>query len=158
MAKIEAWFDGCCEPRNPGGHAAWGAVVHVDGVSVYRDGGYCGSGPGMSNNVAEYSGFVAALKEALKYDGKIHVRGDSRLVVCHLDVKAARKLGYGGLWKMNGGLYLPFYREAKALVDQHRGRISLEWIPRDLNEICDVLSKKELLDRGVVFRIQPIKE
>lgn len=158
MAKIEAWFDGCCEPRNPGGHAAWGAVVKVDGEFVYRDGGYCGVGPAMSNNVAEYSGFVAALKEALKHPGEIHIRGDSRLVICHLSLKAARKLGYSKTWKVGGGLYMPFHLEAKALMQEHGSRITLSWISRDDNDICDVLSKKVLLDMGIKFRIQPIEE
>lgn len=156
---IECWFDGCCEPKNPGGHAAWGAVVHVDGESVYRDGGYCGVGPTMSNNVAEYSGFVATLAEALKHRGKrIHIRGDSRLVICQLFRKAAMNLGYDDLWKVNGGHYMPFYRQAKELLAGAKGRvITGEWIPRDQNDICDVLSKQVLKDMGVIFRIQPEK-
>jgi ribonuclease HI len=152
---IEAWFDGCCEPRNPGGHAAWGAAVFVDGVSVYEGNGYCGVGPKMSNNVAEYSGFCAALREALKYPGKIHIRGDSRLVICHLSADAARRLGYAGKWKMKGGLYKPFYDEAIQLLKGNEDRIKFDWVPRDKNEICDVLSKQVLKDKGVVFRIQP---
>jgi ribonuclease HI len=152
---IEMWWDGCCEPKNPGGHAAWGAVVHVDGVSVYRDGGYCGVGPKMSNNVAEYAGFIAAIKEALKYSGKIIGRGDSRLVVCQLDGKAAKKLGYSKKWKTKGGFYKPFYDQAVALLKGNENRVSLEWIPREKNDICDVLSKKVLKDMGITFRIQP---
>lgn len=154
---IEAWFDGCCEPKNPGGHAAWGAVVHVDGQSVYRDGGYCGVGPRMSNNVAEYSGFCAALKEALKYPGVILVRGDSRLVICQLSLMGARKCGYSKKWKVNGGAYMPFYRQAIEILKGNEGRIGMEWIPREENDICDVLSKQVLHDMGVVFRIQPEK-
>ena len=152
---IEAWFDGCCEPTNPGGHAAWGALVRVNGEDVYRDGGYCGFGKGMSNNVAEYSGFLAALTQALKYPGKIHIRGDSRLVICHLSAEAARRLGYNGCWKVNGGAYFPFYQQAKPLYDANKDRITLNWISRDENEICDVLSKQVLKDKGIVFRIQP---
>lgn len=154
---IEAWFDGVCEPKNPGGHAAWGAVVHVDGVEVYREGGYCGVGPQMSNNVAEYTGFVAALTEALKHAGKIHVRGDSRLVICQLTVqpKHISQMKNPGKWMMRGGLYEPFYRQAEKLMRKHGNRVTLEWIPRDENDICDVLSKQQLRDRGVVFRIQP---
>jgi ribonuclease HI len=155
---IEAWFDGCCEPKNPGGHAAWGAVVHINGESVYRAGGYCGVGPTMSNNVAEYSGFLAALTEALKYEGQILVRGDSRLVICQLSIQpqhiSLKKIP--GKWMMRGGLYSKFFRQAEELLRKNAHRtIALEWIPREQNDICDVLSKKELHDRGVVFRIQP---
>lgn len=159
MAKlVEAWFDGCCEPQNPGGHAAWGAVVHVDGESVYRAGGYCGVGPAMSNNVAEYSAFIAALTEALKHDGPILLRGDSKLVICQLSIqpRSVSKMKVKGKWMMRGGLYASFYRQADELMRKNAHRsITLEWIPRELNDICDVLSKKELHDRGVVFRIQP---
>ena len=64
---IEAWFDCCCEPRNPGGHAAWGGAVYVDGESIFRAGGYCGFGPQMSNNVAEYSAFCAVADRQVSY-------------------------------------------------------------------------------------------
>lgn len=142
---IQGWFDGCCEPKNPGGHAAWGAVIHVNGESVYRDGGYCGVGPEMSNNVAEYSAFIAVATECLKYDGVALIRGDSKLVVMQLN----------GKWKIHGGLYVPFYNQAKLLWAQLKSRARLEWIPREQNDICDVLSKKVLHDMGVVFKLQP---
>src|ERR1700677_4076308 len=105
---IEGYFDGCCEPRNPEGHAAWGAMVKLDGVVVYADGGYCGVGPKMSNNVAEYSAACAVIRECLKHEGMVIIRGDSKLVVMQLQ----------GKWKVRGGLYLPFYREAMALWQQ----------------------------------------
>lgn len=143
---IEAWFDGCCEPTNPGGHAAWGAVVQINGSPVYRHGGYCGHGSAMSNNVAEYSAFIAAAEECLKHEGVCIIRGDSKLVVMQLN----------GRWKVNGGLYKPFYDKAKILWSQLKGRARLEWIPRERNDICDVLSKQVLIDRGVVFKIQPL--
>jgi ribonuclease HI len=148
---IEAWFDGACEPVNPGGHGAWGAIVKVDGPIVYREGGYCGAGPSISNNVAEYSGFCAALTEALRYPGEIRVRGDSRLVICQLSDEAARACGYPGKWKMKGGLYQPFYERAVQLLEP---RVALEWVPRENNNECDVLSKEVLRAKGVRFRIQ----
>ena len=142
---VEGWFDGCCEPRNPGGHAAWGAVVHVDGQSVYRDGGYCGTGPKMSNNVAEYAGFIAAVTECLKYPGVVIIRGDSKLVVMQMN----------GKWKAKKGLYIPYYHQAKAIWGTLKNRAKVEWISRDYNGVCDGLSKKVLKDRGIKFRIQP---
>lgn len=155
---VEAWFDGCCEPKNPGGHAAWGAVVHVDGESVYRAGGYCGVGLAMSNNVAEYSAFIAALTEALKYDGHILIRGDSKLVICQMSIQPTdvSMMNHPEKWRMRGGLYAKFYYIARnMLVENAHRTIALEWIPREENDICDVLSKQQLHDRNVVFRIQP---
>ena len=145
VPMIEAWFDGCTEPINPGGHAAWGALVKVDGAVVWKDGGYCGVGPAMSNNVAEYSGALAALTEAAKYPGVILLRGDSKLVIMQLQ----------GKWKVNGGLYHPFYLKAKEVYNREKDRLKLQWVPRDQNAECDVLSKQVLKDMNVVFRIQP---
>lgn len=145
MALIEGWFDGCCEPKNPGGHAAWGAMLRLDGVTVYAEGGYCGYGSKMSNNVAEYSAALAVMCEAEKYEGLIFLRGDSKLVIMQLQRK----------WKINGGLYYPFYLQAKEVYGRIKERTKLEWIPRDNNDECDYLSKQVLKDRGVVFRIQP---
>lgn len=142
---IEGWFDGCCEPKNPGGHAAWGAAVRVDGKEVYGAGGYCGVGPAMSNNVAEYSAFIAVAKECAKYPGVIRIQGDSKLVVMQINRK----------WKVNGGLYFPFYQEAVKVWGQIKDRASLTWIPREQNEVCDVFSKKVLKDMGIKFKLQP---
>lgn len=142
---IRAWFDGVCEPKNPGGFAAWGAHVEVDGQVVLRKGGYVGNGPLYSNNVAEYAGFIAAATECLKHGRFVEIRGDSALVVNQLL----------GRWRVNGGLYLPFYRQAKPLWDELSAHQSaLIWIPREENEICDVLSKQVLKDMGIKFRVQ----
>lgn len=142
---IEAWFDGVCEPRNPGGHAAYGALVKVDGVVVFAESQYVGHGPKMSNNVAEYSGIIAVFREIEKHPGVAIVRGDSKLVIEHLR----------GRWRVNGGFYHPYYLEAKKLYAGLRNRIRLEWIPRKQNSECDELSKQVLRDKGIKFRIQP---
>jgi ribonuclease HI len=136
----EGWFDGCCEPVNPGGHAAWGAALLRDGKKIWQAGGYCGVGPEMSNNVAEYCGVVALLKEILhQFDmnlrGSVLIRGDSKLVIRQLE----------GKWRVRGGRYVPFFREADQLAKKLRKEteknLAFKWVPRDQNGICDVLSK-----------------
>jgi ribonuclease HI len=144
---IEAWFDGVAEPVNPGGHGAWGGVVRVDGVTVFEKGGYIGHGKHISNNVSEYSAFIAVATEILKHPGVAIIRGDSKLVINQIN----------GTWNVNGGLYLPFYEKARTLWAKLKHRAQLTWVPRDENDVCDYLSKKELHDRGVKFRIQPEK-
>lgn len=94
--QIEGWFDGVCEPRNPGGHAAWGALVKQDGQTIWSQGGYCGAGPQMSNNVAEYSGMIAVLERVKWLPGSLTIRGDSMLVIGQLT----------GEWRVRGGLYM----------------------------------------------------
>jgi ribonuclease HI len=144
---IEAWFDGVCEPRNPGGHAAWGVLIKVDGQTVYEASGYVGVGDAMSNNVAEYAGVTALLTELAKYSGVAIIRGDSKLVIMQLQNK----------WRVNGGRYWPYYLTAAQLWRKEKNRCRIQWIPRDDNDICDVLSKRELIKRGVTLRIQPQK-
>lgn len=154
MALIEGWFDGVCEPVNPGGHAAWGALLKLDGKVVHAWGNYCGYGPDMSNNFAEYSGVLALLRELRMrqergLSGPIMIRGDSQLVIMQLRRK----------WKVHGGFYVPVYQqavEALAVVSKQAGsKVKLIWIPREENGECDVLSKNELHRRGVRFRLQP---
>lgn len=148
---LEAYFDGCCEPRNPGGHAAWGAILLRAGDKLWSDKGYCGYGPKMSNNVAEYSGICAVLERLQGESEPCLIRGDSKLVIYHLSPDPA----IGRRWKVNGGLYLPFYKKAKALYEPIAQRVSFEWVSRDGNAICDVLSKAVLKEKGIQFRIQP---
>lgn len=59
---IEVFIDGLCEPMNPHGTAAYGIVIYRDGVQIKTLKGIVGSGTGMSNNVAEYSGLVELIK------------------------------------------------------------------------------------------------
>jgi ribonuclease HI len=138
-------FDGCCEPRNPGGHASWGAVLLRDETKIWEDKGYCGVGSQMSNNVAEYTGACALLTRLQQEHEFCSIRGDSKLVIMQLK----------GVWRIHEGLYIPFYQRAKALLEPIKDRVAFKWIPRDQNSVCDVLSKQVLKDRGVTFRIQP---
>lgn len=146
LPLIEAIFDGSCEPKNPGGHASFGSIVRVDGVIVYQHSGYCGYGPKMSNNVAEYAGAIDALKEASKYPGTIMLQGDSRMVLMQLGPDPS--LGETR-WKAKRGLYLPYYREAMVLVRRLEDRLCCKWVPRLQNTECDALSKLALFDRGI---------
>jgi ribonuclease HI len=137
--QIQAWFDGSCEP-NPGGHAAWGAVVKVDGVIVFAKGGYIGFGEMMTNNVAEYCGCIAALEEISKYAGNAVVFGDSEMVIRQMS----------GKYRAKRGLYMPRFYEAKALPEKlGKQRVTFEWISREQNQRSDALSKQVLLERCV---------
>jgi ribonuclease HI len=151
IPKIKAWFDGACEPRNPGGHAAWGILLKVNGVTIVERGDYVGVGAEMSNNVAEYGGAIAVLEEIQSRQllGDVLIVGDSKLVIQQLS----------GRWRAKGGLYLPLYKRAKTLLGNVEERIGQhvrwQWIPREQNEECDDLSKEVLRQRGIGFRIQP---
>ena len=142
---IEAWFDGVCEPINPGGHAAYGAVVKIDGSTVMAKGAYVGQGPSMSNNVAEYAGVIAVLDEIATMSGHDAViYGDSRLVINQLN----------GEWRAKGGLYFDSYLSAKDKLANLPMSVRLRWILRERNAECDSLSKAVLRERGIRFQLQ----
>lgn len=153
---IVAYFDGCCEPVNPGDVASYGAVIFKNGEKIWE----CselfrpikGREKETSNNVAEYSGFLAIL-EYLQSQGYEHesvtIYGDSKLVINQMNPDPSKVQ-----WKMRQGFYIPVARKAKKVLRDFTD-IHLKWIPRDENDIADELSKAELKKAGVEFRIQP---
>ncbi|WP_218814571.1 ribonuclease HI family protein [Rickettsiella endosymbiont of Dermanyssus gallinae] len=154
--KFIAYFDGCCEPINPGGVASYGAVIFKNEERIWE----CselfvpikGKEKMTSNNVAEYSGFLAILEylKSQSYENEsITIYGDSKLVINQMNPDPSKVQ-----WKMRQGFYIPVARKAKKVL-QNFTDIHLEWIPRDENDIADELSKAELKKAGVEFRIQP---
>lgn len=146
-----AYFDGCCEPTNPGGHASYGAVIYERGARVWE----CselfvptkGKETETSNNVAEYSGFLAILNWFVGQKltaAHITIQGDSMLVI---------KQCFGA-WKIRKGHYKPLALAAREMVKRFPN-LKGKWIPREMNGVADELSKAELVKAGVEFRIQP---
>ena len=147
--KVEALFSGYCDPN---GQAAFGSMVRVAGEVVHRNSGYCGYGPKMSLNVAEYSGALDTLTEAVKYKGTFILQGNSRMVIMQL----GPDLTYGlERLKAKDGLYLPHYRKAVRIVNEHRERMLFHWIPVHRNAECHNLSKRAVLDRYPKLLAQP---
>jgi ribonuclease HI len=146
---IEAWFDGVCEPVNPGGTAAYGVLVKRGDEVLFTEGRCVGAGPSMSNNVAEYAGVCCVMDWLLLNhgDGNITIRGDSKLVIYQLL----------GMWRVKGGLYLPYHQKASHLLSvlRERAKVLLAWVPREENSECDKLSKAVLTRMGIALRIQP---
>ena len=149
--RFECWFDGCCEPVNPGGTASYGAVIFENGERVWQ----CseifypvsGREKETSNNVAEYAGFLSILNYFIAHEqtgAAILVHGDSKLVIeqCF------------GTWRVKKGHYVPLAKEAREKIKRFRQLVG-KWIPREENGIADELSKAELIKAGVEFRIQP---
>jgi ribonuclease HI len=143
MNEYLAWFDGACEPVNPGGTATFGVVVRDgNGTVLHREHGYVGKGRAMSNNVAEYGGVLHILKYlSSRPPGRVTIHGDSNLVINQLN----------GKWRIRKGLYLSTAIETKELLAYLRGlgwEVNFCWIPREQNEECDALSKKGCRARG----------
>lgn len=134
---IEGYFDGACEPVNPGGNCSWGIVIKKDGRTIHKSSGFVGSGDGMTNNVGEYCGVYALLKELIKMEQtneEIKIYGDSMMVINQMS----------GAWTVRDKHekpYKKFAREAKELSKQFK-RVTYKWIPREQNEEADRLSKQ----------------
>lgn len=153
----EQWvinFDGACEPTNPGGVATWGYVVHGPDDFYYESYAVIGEGEGMTNNIAEYT----ALLEAIKYgktclnNNDFILRGDSKLVINQVS----------GLWKLKSENLRELYTLCMDMLEALRDRgtkVELEWVPREQNEEADEQSKKAYLEycekKGREVRICP---
>lgn len=144
---IQVWFDGCCEPKNPGGWGTYGLFIARNGCMILSEGELVGSGPKMSNNFAEYSGFLRALiflKEK-GYDKEvILVRGDSKLVIEQMF----------GKWRIRRGLYVSLAFECQRRLEAF-SNMNGQWIPRDQNDRCDKLAKDVLRAMKIKFMLQP---
>ena len=87
-----------------------------------------------TNNVAEYRGMIAGLEAALELGAReVTVRMDSKLVVEQMS----------GRNKIRHPNLQPLARRANALRAQ-LGRISFEWIPRELNKHADRLANEAM--------------
>ena len=129
---ITIYFDGLCYPRNPGGVAAYGYAVYLDGKPIWRGFGAVGEGRGMTNNVAEYEALLAAARWLVDegIEEKIIIKGDSELVI-----KQMR--GEYRVASATSKMYVP---EIKRLL---QGKdVSFSWLPREENEEADQLSRK----------------
>ena len=130
---MEIFCDGACEPVNPNGYATWGFVAYGEnGFEKHAAHGLIGHGSGMTNQVAEYTAVIEALKWAYKagYRG-FTIKTDSQLVVNQVK----------GAWKVNAEHLRKFVdRAVKGLqACESQGRI--EWVPREQNMRADELSK-----------------
>lgn len=142
------YFDGACEPINPGGTASYGVVVFrgVGGIPDYKtrlweDYAVCQES-GTSNNVAEYAGFNAALDWFLNWEGTREptiIRGDSKLVIEQMN----------GHWQIRNGLYKPLALICREKLKEFVTKPAIEWIPREKNTEADRLSKKALEEIGI---------
>jgi ribonuclease HI len=134
---LKVFFDGLCEPRNPGGYACggWHVEPHPllpdlpDGLSDCRF--YC-RGAGATNNVAEYNAAIDALRAVFRtdYRGPVVLHGDSQLVVYQ----------FNGKWKC----HKPELQELLAHLHRAAGyfeSVEVVWVPREQNSIADGLSR-----------------
>ena len=91
-----------------------------------------------TNNVAEYSGLLAALRWAVEQGLKtLHIRSDSLLLVKQMT----------GEYRVKNSGLLPLYEEARALA-RKVGRVKFEHIRRELNKEADRLANEAMDEAG----------
>lgn len=117
---------------NPG-HAAFGLVVQQGDDILLEKADYLGI---TTNNVAEYSAFVAALTEIIRLGlSDVLILSDSELVV-----KQMR-----GEYKVKSEHLLPLYLNARRLFSDIEGA-RIAHVPREKNRHADKLANKVLDD------------
>jgi ribonuclease HI len=126
---VVAYVDGLAEPSNPG-TGTYGFVIY-DGQKKLAEGSGL-AGYDVTSNYAEYTALAEALKRlrAMRIEGDVLVRSDSKLLVGHMSEG----------WKVKGGMYVEKLKEVRDLIKEF-GSIRFEWIPREQNQEADLLTR-----------------
>ncbi len=126
---VVVYVDGLAEPSNPG-TGTYGFLIY-DGTKKLAEGSGL-AGYDVTSNFSEYTALAEALKKlrALRIEGDVLVRSDSRLLVGHMSEG----------WKVKGGMYVEKLREVRELMKEF-GSIRFEWIPREQNQEADLLTR-----------------
>jgi ribonuclease HI len=133
---IEVYFDGLCQPINPGGISCYAFIVKSDERIIHSDYGVAGKpfSEDSTNNVAEYTALAKALQWLLANNfssNKVEIRSDSQLVVNQLT----------GDYKVKARRILPLYKQVLFLKAKFQN-IQIKWIPREENREADRLTNK----------------
>ncbi|MCL6559581.1 MAG: reverse transcriptase-like protein [Firmicutes bacterium] len=143
--SIFVYTDGLCQPVNPGGIATYGWVAYKDSKKIQEECACVCSGPEATNNVAEYSGIIAALRWLLAngYSGE-------KIIVCSDSQFCVRQLN--GQYAVKSTRVMPLYLQVKELARKFKD-LSFEWIHREKNQEADSLSRKAY-DNYVLSTVQ----
>lgn len=146
---VEVYFDGLCQPRNPGGIPCYAYVVKSKGNTIQVDYGVAAEpfSKEATNNVAEYIGLIKSLEwlVANAFNSEpVKVFSDSRLVVGQLR----------GEFKIKAKKIIPLYRKVIGLKGLFP-EFAITWIPRERNREADSLTNRaynEALKNNVEYR------
>ena len=131
---LSLYFDGACEPVNPGGIATAGWILKGDGGKVIDSAAlFVCEGVKATNNVAEYCalGFALAKLHRINWRGELLVMGDSQLVVNQVTKK----------WNCNKAHLRKLRDRCLELLAQVAMTWKAMWIPRIQNEEADAESR-----------------
>jgi ribonuclease HI len=133
---IEVYFDGLCQPINPGGIPCYAFIVKQDGKTLYSDYGIAGEpfSEDSTNNVAEYTALVKALEWLLANNlgsSRVEIMGDSQLIVNQLT----------GDYKVKAKRIVSLYKQVLLLMSKFHD-IQIKWVSREKNREADRLTNK----------------
>lgn len=136
MKTYKCFFDGACEPKNPGGKIGAGIYI-TDGEKEFTENIFKDAEPANTNNIAEYMAFIRILELMSNKTGdKIEIKGDSMLVINQMNRE----------WQIRDGAYKPYAEKAKLLLAsiENKNTVLISWIPREENEKADYQSMKAI--------------
>lgn len=133
---IEVYFDGLCQPINPGGISCYAFLVKSGGRTIYSNYGIAVEpfSQDSTNNVAEYTALVKALQWLLEKNlgsTKVEVKSDSQLIVNQLT----------GDYKVKSKRIVSLYKQVLLLKRKFQD-IEIKWVPREENREADRLTNK----------------
>jgi ribonuclease HI len=133
--EVVVWTDGGAR-GNPG-PAGYGVVVTTPGGQVLAE---VAEGIGRAtNNVAEYRGVIAGLRQAGALGARrVRIRADSLLVVNQQK----------GLWRVRNEGLRALAAEARRLAGQFE-RVVWEHVPRERNRHADALANRAMDLQGL---------
>lgn len=128
------YFDGLCQPVNPGGIACYAYIIKRDGDTIHSDYGVAAEpfSPESTNNVAEYTALAKALEWLVANDftsEKILIKSDSQLVVNQMN----------GMYKIKAKKIIPLYKQVLLLKNKFSD-VEIDWVPREQNREADRLT------------------
>lgn len=125
---VVLFFDGCCK-GNPGPGGA-GAVLYKNGEEIWNESSFVGKK--VTNNVAEYTGLIIGMKQAVNLGIKsLIVNGDSLLIIRQMK----------GEFKVSSENLQELYKTAKTL-EKSFNTISYNHVYRKDNKRADALSNE----------------
>ena len=147
---LTLYFDGSCEPINPGGVATWGWVLFKTplGGPLATNRGMAMQGKGATNNIAEYHALGHGLRWLLDHPAHLNdvinrdlreelvIRGDSKLVIHQI-----MPSDMPGSWKCNAPHLLKLRDRCRELIGLLKVDVKLEWVPREENSLADAQSQ-----------------
>jgi ribonuclease HI len=156
--QLEVFFDGLCQPYNPGGIACYAFVIKKQ--QPYRQTIHSEYGLAAepftdyaTNNVAEYTGIIKALEwliKCKKHMGNycpaesIIIKGDSQLVIYQIK----------GKYKVKAVNIIPLYKQVINLISKFND-VHIEWVPRKENSEADKLTNyayRKIIDSDSALR------